>query len=73
MFQISHFTQLTIYKFFCFKIEIFKIEIKTKADLYMSFEAMAHSAKLILIQMEGRNWCFHKDVMVFGHVITEKL
>jgi len=55
MFQISHFTQLTIYKFFCFKIEIFKIEIKTKADLYMSFEAMAHSAKLILIQIEGRN------------------
>ena len=50
MLQMSHFTQLTIYKFFCFKIEI-----KTKADLYMSFEAMAHSAKLILIQTEGRN------------------
>src|ERR1700733_12465535 len=35
-----HCTQPTIYKFFCFKIEI-----KTKADLYMPCEAMAHSTK----------------------------
>jgi hypothetical protein len=29
-----------MYKFFCFKIEI-----KTRADLYMPCEAMAHSTK----------------------------
>jgi len=34
-----------MYKFFCFKIEI-----KTKADSYMPFKAMAHSPELILIQ-----------------------
>jgi len=39
MSQMSHCTQPTMYKF------CFKIEIKTKADLYMPCEAMAHSTK----------------------------
>jgi len=40
MSQMSHCTQPTMYKFF-----YFKIEIKTKVDLYMACEAMAHSTK----------------------------
>jgi hypothetical protein len=40
---MSHCTQLTMYKFFCFKFELKKK--KTKADLYMPCKAMAHSTK----------------------------
>jgi hypothetical protein len=37
MSQISHCTQLTMYKFFCFKFKI-----KTKADSYMPCKVIAH-------------------------------
>ena len=35
-----HMAKPTMYKFFCFEIEI-----KIKADSYMPYEAMAHSTK----------------------------
>jgi hypothetical protein len=40
-----HSTQPTMYNFFCLKIEI-----KTKADLYMPCKAMAHSTKSMICQ-----------------------
>ena len=44
MSQKSHCTQPTMYKYF-----YFKTEIKTKVDLYMPCEAMAHSPKYLYI------------------------
>ena len=43
---MSHFTQPTMYKFFCLKIER-----KAKIDSYMPCKAMAHSTKWKVMQL----------------------
>jgi len=60
-----HYTQRTMYKFFCFKIEI-----KAKADLYMPCKAMAHYTKYMCAEslqntIFGRSLCKHFPNIVF--------